>query len=209
MNIEDIKVGETYNVRMLVTKISERFFYTKTKVKGIMEGYCFHHSEAEVFSPISPENGIKNTEPAPKYDPCRLFRKGDKVKIVNWNGREPHALNDDGYCVELAGKELEFPADLRTLTYEIRDDEREDDSMLILTLKGYRNIIIYPCFVELVTPVEEIDPYEVRRVDCYWSVIDKNGVEMSRYWLDLHPHAKEAAEAECARLNAEYRKEQK
>lgn len=33
-------------------------------------------------------------------------------------------------------------------------------------------------------------------------------VYLAEYSKDRHPHAKEAAEAECARLNAEHRKEQ-
>lgn len=37
----------------------------------------------------------------------------------------------------------------------------------------------------------------------------KNGNSLcARYGKTTHPHAKEAAEAECARLNDEHRKEQ-
>jgi hypothetical protein len=70
----------------------------------------------------------------------------------------------------------------------------------------YKLDVIDPAYLELVTPVEELEPYSIGESTDYFSV-EKDDEELSLYWKDKHPNAKEAAEAECARLNAEYRKE--
>jgi hypothetical protein len=70
-----------------------------------------------------------------------------------------------------------------------------------------------PAYLELVTPVEALDPYYVEDVGNAWAVRKPEdcGMYSTQAWFskERHPHAKEAAEAECDRLNAEYRKEQK
>ena len=60
--------------------------------------------------------------------------------------------------------------------------------------------------LELVTPVEELEPYTV--VESYGRTDVMKGDYIIATYTDSHPHAKEAAEAERDRLNAEYRKEQ-
>lgn len=61
--------------------------------------------------------------------------------------------------------------------------------------------------IELVTPVEELEPYSVEESTDYFSV-EKDDAELCLYWKDKHPNPKAAAEAECKRLKEEYRKEE-
>lgn len=58
--------------------------------------------------------------------------------------------------------------------------------------------------------MEELKPYEVTESSGYYGV-DKDDLEVEAaiFWKKSHPHAKEAAEAECERLNAEYREKSK
>lgn len=135
------------------------------------------------------ENMVK-----PRYDPCRFFKKGDKVQPRS--GKTVLA-SEYGFVTfhELAGQ------------YEVNEDEARGTVTLIVN--GHA------CFVsafalELVTPVEELEPYMVETdfVDDepVWNIY-KDGDLIVGY-TSSHPNAKAAAEAECARLNAEWRKEQ-
>ena len=68
-------------------------------------------------------------------------------------------------------------------------------------------------FLELVTPVEEIEPYRVETGGYNRFRIKKGNLEYSYFPFGEHcvlgmDEAKAAAEAERDRLNAEYRKEQ-
>jgi hypothetical protein len=135
------------------------------------------------FSPISPE-------PAPKYDPNRIFRKGDKVRLVKYKNRTPYDL--ENYCmVEEEG-----------CVYTLPEDEAEDGFVCI---DEEHSVCV--CYLELFTPVEELEPYIVVDAHTHWDVADKNMKTVAMYSKGNHPHAKEAAEAECARMNAEHRKE--
>lgn len=126
--------------------------------------------------------------PAPKYDPCRLFRAGDRVTPKVVNGRDFNNIAE-----EMKGKVLIVTQDENRLcNVYVRDGEDE--------------FTIDPAYLELVKPVEELEPYSMGESSDYFSV-DKDDDELCLYWKDKHPHAKEAAEAECSRLNAEYRKE--
>lgn len=132
----------------------------------------------------------------PKYDPCRLFRKGDIVKVKEHiDGRKLHAFTT-GLTL---GK-----------TYTVEQDEK-DCKLQIKNDDGY-GIYAFVHF-ELATPVEELEPYYVEDVGNAWVVRKPEdcGMYSTQAWFskERHPHAKAAAEAECARLNAEARKEMK
>lgn len=125
----------------------------------------------------------------PKYDPCRLLRKGDRVQVKKRNGR----------C---NGKNGEY---LREAFCEVAEDEVPNERVRV-----YHNSSEYlldPAYLELVTPVEELEPYRVDHNQYGWHV-EKDGEILATYNDERHPHAKEAAEAERDRLNSEYRKEQ-
>lgn len=67
--------------------------------------------------------------------------------------------------------------------------------------------------IELVTPMEEPERYVVEPSDVAWFVVDKKHESGEQnvvmYMRAFHPNPKAAAEAECKRLNAEHRKNQK
>ena len=130
----------------------------------------------------------------PKYDPCRLFKKGDKVRVVEWNGRKNIR---DGMIGEVVSDEFNCKVEL--------------------AIDGWPNDVYYQaCFLELVTPVEEREPYSAKPGYKSWHV-ERDGKIYSQYpynetvsfsvWRN-EEEAKAAAEAERDRLNAEWRKEQ-
>ena len=186
MNKEELKAGERYNFTLLYTGQSINNKFRFESPTGIH--YILGLGDMEAVSPVSaPENGIKNTEATPKYAPCRLFKKGDIVRVVKCKGR-PFSKFWEPYI----GSEM-----------QVVDNETDCENPSIKTPKGWQPIDA--AYLEIVTPVEELEPYSVGESTDYFSV-DKDDEELSLYWKDKHPNAKAAAEAECARLNEEYRK---
>lgn len=125
--------------------------------------------------------------PTPKYDPCRLFKKGDIV--------EP---------VERWGRKLRIKAG----HYRIDTDEVDNRVMMTHCETGVSFAAIDTVYLNLITPVEEVEPYKIAFDDVTqnWNVI-KDGVVLCSYKGTKHPHAEKSAEAERDRLNEEYRKE--
>lgn len=140
----------------------------------------------------------------PKHDPCRLFKKGDKVKRKK----------------EINGR-LVICAEIERI-YIVTEDE---DSYGIVRLDDEPSLDTCHYELELVTPVEEQEPYYVGDCkddpDCpFFYIQNKNNEinyglleEVARYVYDTDYTAdketvRKRAEAECKRLNAEYRKEQ-
>lgn len=159
---------------------------------GIDEKYkeACEYLRARGIDPFNMQNGIKNTETAPKYDPNRKFRKGDKVRVVEErSGRIPPLCGD----IE--------PGEF----YTVSDDEDGGDVML--DVKGKYDCIEW-YWLELVTTVEELELFTIRWSDCLdaWQVQNKDKDVIATFFTE-HPHAKAAAEAERDRLNAEWRKE--
>lgn len=157
---------------------------------------CPQKFDSENFEYIDPEYvslpGEPVEQPKPKYDPCRKFRKGDKVRVVEWNGRDIARVGQIGYAVS-----------------------DEHNSRVELAIDGWTKEVFYPaCHLELVTPVEELEPYRVETGGYNRFRIKKGNLEYSYFPFGEHcvlsmDEAKAAAEAECDRLNAEWRKEQK
>lgn len=142
------------------------------------------------------------TENKPKHDPCRKFKKGDKVQPRS--GKTVLA-SEYGFVTfhELAGQ------------YEVNEDEARGTVTLIVN--GHA------CFVsafalELVTPVEELEPYTVHSIvgdngKTAFFAVRKGDVTVAAFFCDTpraftEEQALAAAEAERDRLNAEWRKEQ-
>lgn len=149
-------------------------------------------------------NRLLNLIPAPKYDPCRKFRKGDKVRVVPWNGRK---YRDYDHSTELTTGSIG----------EIWEDEKDvqEEGLVSVIYEGYIRSVP-PCYLELVTPVEEVElfyvcenteskSFEVRRKE-------DHKVQAAFYYFDKDNTSakREAAKAtleHCDRLNAAYRKE--
>lgn len=195
MKHKEINIGDVYDVRVKVIKKTtsditgqvEIATYTVNRDTNSPMKYemsWFLAEESPAFSPI-------NSEIAPKYDPCRLFRNGDKVTPRLVNGRNFNSLAE-----EYIGKIL-------TVT---RDEEKFET---VYVEHGGDEFTIDPAYLELVSPVEELEPYEVSESTDYFAVAHRlTGYEPATFWKEYHPDPAAAAEAECARLNAEYRKEQ-
>lgn len=211
MATKDIKVGNFYHVLVKVLGIDPtRGEITTETVNEFgtslnMEPTYFARDEKEAFFPIILENGRKNSEPAPKYDPCRRFRKGDKVRLIEWNGRKPfdthHSLKPNPGEVHI-----------------VLDDEYDRNEVYIgMSAADEEQSVVHACNLELITPVEELEPYTVD--ECGFDptlYVRKNGkVYMAIPYnegtslFQTREEALATAEAECARLNAEYRKEQR
>ena len=153
----------------------------------------------------------------PKYDPCRLFRKGDIVRLKEWNGRCP-AIPED----------WKFDNGL----FKVHTAEKFN-SLVEITRENPKHVYMIPiCFLELVTPVDELEPYSVEEVDVdslifnpkldpdrdsesafHVRYMDKRSGEITiiktYYESDIYPYdcAKVDAETECKRLNDEWKKD--
>lgn len=160
----------------------------------------FSHSALSAYDKVTEENAYTHPQnvilpselqPPPKYDPCRLFRAGDRVTPKVVNGRDFNNIAE-----EMKGKVLIVTQDENRLcNVYVRDGEDE--------------FTIDPAYLELVTPVEELEPYYIGTWENMLAVYKKTQTEdiIISMFSQSHPHAKEAAEAECKRLNEEYRKE--
>ena len=195
MITKNVKVGDTVLVKATVEGVKEDKFY-------VSHGCLTHWQDAnEVYplpSPYQPLNLPIMTEVPqtyPKYDPCRKFREGDKVRVKREVHGRPVYIGEDAW----------EPLDPN----EIWEVVEEKETGWVYLKNGCLEADVWHGMLELVTPVEELEPYIVTYDDKFYH-IHKQGEEASIavYSEARHPHAKESAEAECDRLNAEYRKEQ-
>jgi hypothetical protein len=143
---------------------------------------------------------------APKYDSCRKFKKGDIVRLREYNGRKPY-----DYWHKQTIKH--FGAKLDTVLEDELDsgnvDIFQDAPIDELTVR------VNSCHLELVTPVEELGPFDIYKSDDneYVITFEDSPVSIFPFKGDGYPYyytqeqAKARAEQERDRLNAEYRKE--
>lgn len=210
---EDIKVGQKYKLELLCIHSGEKVIIFETPTGDHIP---LRNRDRECVTSINPYEPLKLAtinripETAPKYDPCRLFRKGDIVKIVEWRGRRMADDSNGGvYTVQ---------EDEKTNDYKGVSIKHETKGRLI----GWARV--HACNLELVTPVDETERYIIihNEYDKYYEVCWKDDDEDGMtgrvrcrvmYWYHQSPmtyteaQAKAAAEAERDRLNAEYRKE--
>ena len=163
---EKIKENGDYSISYLLTTVHDKLYMYRAAV---------HPSAVIIKSPS-------------KHDPARLFKKGDAVRVVAWNGRDIARIGQIGRVVS-----------------------DEHNSRVELAIEGWTKDVFYPaCHLELVIPVEEMERYAVAPGDIAWFVVDRkheSGELNVAMYMNTHPNAQAAAEAECARLNAEHRKE--
>lgn len=132
-------------------------------------------------------------ETAPKYDPCRPFKAGDIVT--------PSPVKGRWFGAAWEGH--------REIRFTVTKDEDEEGTMWVQEDDSSTPIWVLAAFFQLISPVEELEPYEVEEFKETIQVRERNtSITLATFDKECHPHAKEAAEAECARLNAAYRKEQ-
>lgn len=120
----------------------------------------------------------------------RRFRAGDEVNVTSRYGRFP----------------VVSPMNHPWLGERVTVVEDEDDSgfVQVRSNSGHKMSVAF-FFLELVSPVEERRPYEVVETMSLggWQIM-RDGLPLVLYDGNLHPNAKEAAEAECKRLNDEW-----
>ena len=213
MNIEDIKIGETYNVRMHVSDYYDGIIFCSTVISdddkdGLQcgEEYEICHDEVDAFSPINPYTPLnlptmtEIPEAYPKYDPCRLFKAGDVVEYRPKNGRANPNM--------LVGRK-----------YKVHVDEPCDSGIVQVEIDPIRHIDTFVSYdqLKLVTPVEELEPYTVGKAEINttdgeydtWAVYDEHGYIVAQFAEEAYKpgEAKARAEAERDSRNAEWRKE--
>lgn len=191
---EEIKIGGVYDVRVKVIKKMNSTLpgqieigaYTVDRATNLPMEYemtWFISEETPAFSPINSENGITHSDPASKYDPCRFFRKGDKVRIKTVNGRDFNSFAEDH-----KGKILTV----------LKDEEKHCNIFVETPISD--DFFVNPAYLELVFPVEELEPYSIDPANT--NVMFKHGEKFATFEDD------DEAQKLCDRLNAEYRKEQ-
>lgn len=134
---------------------------------------------------------------APKYDPCRLFKRGDKVRLVTFNGRTPYDLvNEDEYKPD-------------ETIFSVMNDECICGLVDLYENSPEDGFQIHHSNLELVTPVEELEPYYVKENASVYEVFNRNenNSSVAIFFKSQYTKgkAKERAEAERDRLNEEWK----
>lgn len=175
--IKNLKKGDKVLAEIEVTEICGE------NIIEAMHPACIISEKKTLYSGDDFHRSCLSLPPTPpKHDPCRKFRKGDKVRIVKWNGRIPLCLDD---CI---GSE-----------YTVSLDEG---------INGFVHIegeieIVHVAHLELITPVEESDLYYIVDSPHAFSICKHGGsIFVATFYKD-QPHAREHAKKYCADLNAE------
>lgn len=164
--------------------------------------YESKHMKLPAYSRVSTEF-ISLPPEKPKHDPCRKSKKGDEVKRRTVDGRTDPDVPEGIYLT-------------------VTTDEDKYGNVRVQEPNG-RSIVTKSVFLELVTPVEELDPYFIDESteEESFDIMKRVGkLYLTRnciyYKTEVNEHAEltreealSAAKAECKRLNEEYRKEQK
>ena len=117
-----------------------------------------------------------------KYDPTRLFREGDKVRLVEKNGRKP------------------FTSALNHLILRVAADE-DYKGLVSIEEPCFSDTFVIPySHLELVTPIEELEPYSIDPANT--NVLSKHGKKFATFEDD-----DDALDMRDL-LNKKYRKEQ-
>lgn len=207
MNPQDLKQGQSH---LILAHFKEKDFYNEYEFIAAPSDYRLTLDEASVRQCVSlPSEPPTLVGSHPKYDPCRLFRKGDVAVISRCKGR---AI---------------IPIDLKVGDQvKVCENEEAGASFIHVIDPIGRRFFITPPFLELATPVEELERYMIihnereKYYDVCWKDDDEPDGRTGRtrvratFWYHKPPQtysqteALSAAEIECARLNAEHRKEQ-
>lgn len=200
MNYENIKKGDHVLIPGVVQREPEGEYLYVTYQCGINRNGLEYFRMADVskYLIFPPENGTKNTEPSPKYDPCREFRIGDVVRVRKIHGNLPQCRYNGMVKVK--------EGDCCTI------HDKEHRNCYWITTPSGDNWCFDIAYFELVTPVEGYFQVEGDEDEQEFYVV-KGARFVASYGYgpdDFYKkeEAKAAAEAECARLNAEHRKEQ-
>ena len=137
----------------------------------------------------------------PKCDPSRPFRTGDIVKRRTVDGRTDPDVQEDTYLTVI-------------------EDEAKYGNVRVQEPNG-RSVVTKWVFLELVSPMEEREPFYLDEITDededeeqyhFFMIKTRKGEDKIRTYysnkFETIAQVKAAAEAECDRLNAEWRKAQ-
>lgn len=187
------------NARELILALTEKTLKT-LKDKGLLK----EPSKLQMLYHSSEMQSLLKKLNAPKYDPNREFRVGDKVSVRKIHGKLPQCRYNGMVKVN--------EGDCCTI------HEKERRNLYWVTIPSGGNWCFDAAYLELVTPIEELEPYYVEQQGektggfCF-TVRKRNGYCESTFYFGAarsrdKQQAQAAAEADRDRLNAEYRKEQ-
>ena len=208
-DFRELNVGDVCFVRVRVSAVRKVDFDTSSY--GIAEfatidesgtslmDFSFSLAPCERDSILSADDLQDEVKPKPKHAAYRRFREGDKVRVVDRDGRswwllDPRTtITSDGVYTVLENESEVIAGGYGELRIAGADREYE--------------VPFY--FLELVTPVEEIPTYRVGDFPtngeiCVWRDQGGKTEKICSFNVNTHPNAKEAAEAECKRLNDEW-----
>lgn len=175
------------NARDIFRNMSEG---EKACISNFLSSYFREATKQEEIRNALKKMGIDLTNIRPKYDPTRLFKKGDRVRIKSVNGRHWN----------LWTKEVE------NQIFVVDADEVECNCVY-LGIGVDQTCGVDAHYLELVTPVEEMEPYKLIDSPNTYNIVRDSATVMTIH-KKSHPSAKAAAESARDRLNAEWRKEQ-
>ncbi len=192
MNLELIKEGHTYYAPVEVTKITN----------GDVHVVPIHvYQPEELVESPNPYRHVHSECSSPELTNLLKIKRGDRVKVVERFGFKPYSLNWDD---ELEPSEALWDV-----------DEVDAYGFAQISRPRMSHASVFFIFLELVTAKEDLEPYSVRHNEAHaaWSIYGPFGLSAVNYFYgERYPYTKEtakaAAEAECARLNVQYRKEQ-
>ena len=194
--LEEIKENDEFWVRVRILRSDDI---------GIWFRFVFPNGQADIAHDyVTSRRNVFTNKAAPLHrDVCRKFKKGDKVRIVVWNGRTCMRDGQVGFVV--------------------RDEE--PSGMVELAIDGWKNgVFVHACKLELISTLEEREPYYVvqntsensfdicrMHSDCpvvrqsfYYAVGEHEGEESVCNAELTEVEAKAAAVEECERLNEAY-----
>lgn len=163
-----------------------------------------HDQEYEVMHARTDCRYAHLQTPEQKFDIYRQFKKGDIVKLVKrWGRGIPDIVPDKTYTgISNYPKYNEWIVEEAEISgmVKIRCDTKH--------VVWHHDLPFF--YLELVTPAKEL-PYYIEETEyeyCVTIMVGERKDTPATYHKKMHPNAKEAAEAECTRLNEEWRKEQ-
>lgn len=196
--LEDIKENDEFLVRVRIERIDDLGVWFRPMLPSGRVDITHDY--------VTPWRNVFTNKAAPLHrDVCRKFKKGDKVRVIAWNGRESMRDGQVGFVVR-----------------------NEDASgMVELAIDGWKNgVFIHACKLELISTLEERAPYyvvhntsensfdicrmygdrSVVRQSFFYAVGKHEGEESVCNAELTEVEAKKEATEACARLNDEYGK---
>ena len=197
--LEEIKENDEFWVRVRIVRSDDI---------GIWFRFVFPNGQADIAHDYVTSYRHVFTDKITRFSQCagRKFKKGDKVRVVAWNGRESMRDGQVGFVV--------------------RDEEAS--GMVELAIDGWKNgVFIHACKLELISTLEEREPYYVVqntsensfdicrmyagvpavRQSFYYAVGEHEGEESVCNAELTEVEAKKEATEACARLNDAYGKD--